>query len=618
MSNEPDGSPPATGAREDWEARIGRRRERSRATGLRLPTPAGLVATAGQGQVTLDWQPVPGAIGYQVYRAEQAGETLTSLDHFGRDILAVPHPPYADTTGRSGHSYYYAVAALADVGEVGPCCDPVPAASRVPGDVPPRVSVDVDAASSIGSVLRPWTPMIGSEHLSQLLSAQTTGGQPIGADLTRALEIVREEVGVQAVRAHAILCDDLGVYREVDGIAVHDFSGVDEVYDRLLALGLRPVVELSFMPRDLAAEPSRTVFDYQAVVSPPKDWDRWGALIEDLVRHLIHRYGIDEVRQWPFEVWNEANLEVFWSGTRQEWMRLYDVTAFAVRRAHPDLLVGGPSSAAAGWVADLLEHVEQSGAPLDFLSTHTYGSPPLDFRAMCSRYGRANLRIYWTEWGVTPTHFAAVNDSVFAATFLLRGMRSAAGRVDALAYWVASDHFEDLGRPPRLLHGGFGLLTVGNLRKPRFWALALAQRLGEQELAVRLAGDGAGGLVQAWAARRADGCVGVLVWNGTLDQSKAAGDAALTRTIGVRLHGLAPAKYRIRQWRVDEEHSNLARRWREMGGADWPDEQQWKSLRAADTLTELPSARRPASDSALTVDVDLPMPGISYLEVEPA
>ena len=257
--------------------------------------------------------------------------------------------------------------------------------------------------------------MIGSEHLSHALSEDTTGGRPIGAELTAALRAAHEELGVTHVRAHAILCDDLGVYREVDGDPVHDFSGVDRVYDHLRGLGLYPVVELSFMPRDLASDPGKTVFDYAAIVSPPKDWDRWHDLVHDLVAHLVDRYGIDEVvEHWSFEVWNEANLEVFWSGTPEEYLRLYDVTADAVKAVDPRLLVGGPSSAAAGWVEELLAHADRAGSPVDFVTTHTYGSPPLDFRPTLARYGRAGVPIWWTEWGVTPTHFNEVSDAVFA------------------------------------------------------------------------------------------------------------------------------------------------------------------------------------------------------------
>ena len=139
------------------------------------------------------------------------------------------------------------------------------------------------------------------------------------------------ELGVEAVRAHAILNDDLGTYREVDGRPVHDFTGIDRIYDHVMGLGLRPIVELSFMPRDLAVDPSKTVFDYGAIVSPPKDWDRWEALVHDLTAHLVDRYGLEEVRRWAFEVWNEANLDVFWSGTREEYLRLYDVSVRAVK-----------------------------------------------------------------------------------------------------------------------------------------------------------------------------------------------------------------------------------------------------------------------------------------------
>ena len=133
----------------------------------------------------------------------------------------------------------------------------------------------MDLGTVVRELPRPWRPMIGSEHLSLLLSDETVGGQSISADLTSALRAAHDELGVATVRAHAILCDDLGVYREVDGEPVHDFTGVDATYDALLALGLRPVVELSYMPRDLASDPDVTVFDYGAIVSPPKDWDRW-------------------------------------------------------------------------------------------------------------------------------------------------------------------------------------------------------------------------------------------------------------------------------------------------------------------------------------------------------
>ncbi len=608
-------------ARADWDARIGLRRTGASGDGaVMLNAPTGLVATAGRAQVTLDWMTVPGAIGYQVLRSDTAAGPLTPLDHFGNDVLAVPHPPYADTTGEPGRVYHYAVAALRDIDEHGPVSGTVAVASLHADDpqTPATVRVAVNAAASTRSMDRPWRPMIGSEHLSHLRCTDHSGGRPIGAELAQALRIARDELGVESVRAHAILNDDLGVYREVDGVVVHDFALVDEVYDQVLAIGLRPVVELSFMPRDLATDPSATVFDYRAIISPPRDWERWSDLITALVTHLVDRYGIDEVRQWPFEVWNEANLEVFWSGTRDEFMRLYDVTAEAVKRVDPTLRVGGPASAAAGWVGELLRHVDASGAPLDFVSTHTYGSPPLDFRPICAEHGRPGLPLLWTEWGVTPRHFNPVSDSVFSAAFLLRGMRSAAGRIESLAYWVASDHFEELGRPPRLLHGGFGLLTVGNLRKPRFWALAALNQLGDDELPVALDGDGADSLVQAWAARDDDD-LGLLVVNGTLDQSKAEGCEALRREVVIDLTGLHASRYRLDHRRIDETHSNIAAVWRELGdGADWPSDEQWEHLRARDTLDACePDREVTPTDGRLCLTLDLPMPAISFIRLTP-
>ena len=460
-------------ARADREQRIGRRgagpvpgREGHRSAAADLARPAGLRATSGRGHVMLDWDPVPGAAGYLVYRA--AGEPYEPLDHGGGDVLAVPAGPYADTSGEPGRVRHYAVAAVADGASAGPLSDAVAAAPAASG--PAAVTIEVGAGPEPGEssgLERPWQPMIGSEHLSCLLRRDRTGGRVIGTELREALRIAHDELGVRAVRAHGILDDDLRVYTERDGLAWHDFAGIDRVYDELMAIGLRPVVELSFMPAALARDPAWTVFTYGAIISPPKDWDRWAALVRDLAAHLVQRYGRDEVvSRWAFEVWNEPNLEVFWSGTPEEYFRLYDVSARAVKSVDPGLRVGGPSSAAAGWVWELLGHVRDSGAPLDFLSTHVYGNVPLDLRQALGAFGRAGTPIWWTEWGTTPTHFHPVGDTVFAAAFLLRGMASALGRIQALSHWVVSDHFEELGAPPELFHGGFGLLSVGTCASP--------------------------------------------------------------------------------------------------------------------------------------------------------
>ncbi|MFF5175778.1 xylan 1,4-beta-xylosidase [Micromonospora sp. NPDC000089] len=586
------------------------------------PTPPPAVRVeAGRGQVTVDWDQVPGAAGYLVHRADGDGPYRV-VDHRGGDLLAVPGPPYADTTADPGRTVRYAVRPVVDPDRpddapLGPGSPPV--AARADGGA--TVDVAVDAARPVGPVHRPWRDMIGSEHLSLLLSTDRVGGEEMGAGLAAALGRVHRELGVRRVRAHGILGDDLGVYRQVDGEPVHDFTGVDAVLDALAPTGLRPVLELSFVPRAMARDASREV-TAAGVSSPPRDWDRWAGLVGDLIRHLRDRVGDEELRRWAVEVWNEPDLDCFWTGTREDYLRMYDVTARAVREACPGLPVGGPATAATKWIEPFLDHVDGSGAALDFLSTHVYGSPPLDLRPALTRHGRAGTPLLWTEWGPSPTHFAPVNDSVLSAAFVATGMREAAGRVTALACWVASDHFEELGRPPALLHGGFGLLSVGNLAKPRFWALWMLDQLGPAELPCRLAGDGAGSLVRAWPSiDPGSGRVAVVLWNGTLDQGvldRPEQRDRLARSVRLRIDNLPHAVYRLRHRRLDDETSNLAATAARLGVDGWPTDAQWAALRAADQLADAVPPTDVAPDGGtLRLPMELPMPSLSLLELTP-
>jgi xylan 1,4-beta-xylosidase len=614
----PSAGEPDDGARADWEQRIYQRAASDGSVaGPDLPAPACVTAEPGVGHVRLTWGRVPGAAGYVIERSgpDEAPEILR---HGGSDVAAVVGPPFADTGIADNTDYVYRIGAVA-----GPE-HPVtawsgPVTGRAAAGAPGPVRIGVDATSVTGRLDRVWR-MVGAERLSQLREDGAGGGGyggKIATEFADALRLAHTDLGASMVRAHAILHDDNAVVRrDQAGRLQYDFSRIDEIYDQLLGLGLRPVVELSFMPAALARDAELTVFTYRGIISPPADWAEWRELVTRLTTHLVDRYGAGEVGRWAFEIWNEPNLIVFWTGTRQEYLRLYEEAARAVKSVDPRLRVGGPATAAGEWIDALAAHAASAGVGLDFLSTHTYGNLPLDARPSLRRHGFGGIPIWWTEWGVGSTHFGPVHDGVFGAPFVLSGFHSAQGRVDAVAYWVISDHFEELGRPQRLFHNGFGLLSVGNLRKPRYWAVHLAAHMGDEVLAAELDGDGAGTLVQAWASRHANGTIDVLVWNGTINAELAQGDPRLDRRVQLTVTGLHAGPYQARLARVDQRHSNVVAHC--PPDVIWPDDALWARLRQSDGLdTErLPDVT--PDDGAAHFSFDLPMPGIVRIRLSAA
>jgi xylan 1,4-beta-xylosidase len=618
----------ATDAREDWQRRIYRRTDtggRTAGADIVLPAPEGLTAVAGRGLVSLSWTPVPDAGGYLISRATSPQGPWSVLEHGNSDVRAVPDPWYADGRVETGTTYHYRVAStVAPDLPAGPTTDPVAATPIfAPGesdvDATGRIDVTVDATRVVAPLNRVWH-MVGSERLSQLWLDRDGAANPVGQEFRDALAMAHQELGVRRVRAHAIYHDDVAVLRWPEGCTPeYDFTGVDRIVDELRAVGVRPVLELGFLPKDLAADPTKTTFQYRGYISLPKDWAVWAELNRRLAAHLVERYGIEEVAGWGFEVWNEPNLEVFWTGTKNDYLRLYAEAAYAVKSVDERLLVGGPATAASEWVEDLCAFCADTGTPLDFVSTHTYGNAPVAVRQILRRHGFEAAQVWWTEWGVGHTHFAPIHDTAYGAPFVLRGFKSAQERVDALAYWVVSDHFEELGRPPRLLHGGFGLLTVGNLRKPRWWAVAFAEGLGDDVVASTVHGDGAaGGLVEAWAARDSTGRLDVLVWNAAPDATLFRGVSILDRTVSVAVSGLPVGRYAVRIARVDNSHSSIAQHVDD--DLIWPDEAGWARLRAANVLDEesLPHlAVESDGERTSAISFDVPMPGVVRLRFTP-
>src|ERR1700733_9591059 len=195
---------------------------------------------------------------------------------------------------------------------------------------PEQVTIDAHAATEPFPHF--WEQMFGSGRA--ILSLRQ--------DYREDLDATKKITDFQYVRFHAILHDEVGVYDEdAQGNPIYNFSYVDQIYDGLLASGVRPFVEISFMPKKLAARDVLQSFWYKPNVSPPKDWEKWDNLIAQFTKHLVDRYGIDEVSQWYFEVWNEPNLD-FWAGDPRQatYWDLYDHTARAVKRTSERMRIG--------------------------------------------------------------------------------------------------------------------------------------------------------------------------------------------------------------------------------------------------------------------------------------
>ena len=445
--------------------------------------------------------------------------------------------------------------------------------------------IQIDATAAGTPFPHFWEAMFGSGRANLMLRENYR-------DDLRAVHAVTE---FRYVRAHGILDDENGVYTEDEhGNPVYNFAYVNQIYDGLLKNGVKPVVEISFMPKKLAFNPDALhPFWYKQNVSPPKSMERWDGLMTAFAKNLVEHFGIEEVSTWYFEVWNEPNID-FWGGIPRDksYYELYAHTAKDLKAVSPRLRVGGPATAAAQWVTPFLKYVKAHDVPIDFVSSHGYADEEIDniypddpsvprdtptddrvclaihkVRGEMDAAGEKSLPLFWTEWNVQGASEA--RDTTFVGPGVANTVRECAdGSVQMMSFWTFSDVFEEGGPIDKPFSGQFGLRAEYGINKPSFYDFALLHKLGPE----RLANEANDALV----TRSADGELVIAVWN-LLDpapngEKRSAVDSHVgmpPKRVVLEFKGV-PARARVTVERVDDEHGNVLPVYAAMGAPPYP------------------------------------------------
>jgi xylan 1,4-beta-xylosidase len=491
------------------------------------------------------------------------------------------------------------------------------------------VVLKADAKASGQLLVHFWSVCVGAGRANEGLRASWQ----------EQLATVHDYCGFQYVRFHGLFHNDMFVYRN----GVENWQYVDELFDRMLAMHVRPFVELGFNPFPLSESttpvtsvadrvqknPGWTQFWWQGNVTPPEPL-KWAAFITDVTKHIIDRYGQDEVRQWFFEVWNEPNLDQFYRrGTQAQYFELFKATILAMKKIDPQLRVGGPATSnyhvhgvadVAGatpddvealnwqpiWVQDFMQYCKDESLPLDFISTHPY---PTNFqindggerasvrraiestqhdlmllRNMVNASPFPRAGIYLTEWSSSPNSRDFMHDCICPAAFIAKTNLDSLGLVDALSYWTFTDVFEEHGAGDTIFHGGFGLINYQGIPKPAFHAYRMLNALGDEVIARGPAGivsrHSSSGKITALAYLYPPEVRESLRSAGSMEAAKEVEEMGHTMPLSIELKNLPEgAEFSIET--LDQSHGYALALYRSMGMPNPPTREQVAQLKQA-------------------------------------
>lgn len=392
-------------------------------------------------------------------------------------------------------------------------------------------AVSSPAQTVICNVLCPATAQQAQlRHTWRKMLAVSSASLLLAGDVQQMIRRIQTEIGFEAIKFNGILSDEMHIYSEdAGGKAVYSFLYVDKVLDFLCSVGLKPLLQLSFMPSLLAKEP-KYLFNY--LVSEPKELSQWADLVTALIAHIVHRYGVATARSWLFSVWEQPDTpkELYGFSSAEYFYTFYERTYRAVKAVDSGLTFGAPSTFYilgedhTNWYLPFLAWCRKRDCFPDFLNFHYYdtvfaeedlsgqdafGFPMAmnlrntpdgfsDFVTQVikerSENGLEALPVYLTEWNNTPSQQDLLNDTCFKACYIVKGILENYDRLDSFAYWSLTDWMGESPQPAELFHGGLGLFTANGIPKSSYYAFAFLNRLGDT-----LLGRGEG-----WFATRRD------------------------------------------------------------------------------------------------------------------
>jgi xylan 1,4-beta-xylosidase len=463
-------------------------------------------------------------------------------------------------------------------------------------------------------------------------------------DFRNHVRRVQRDICFHGIRFHGIFDDEVGVvhyapcrFTDPDGGPLLNFQNIIRIYRFFVEQGMTPFVELGFMPEQLASG-TKTCFAYKGNVTPPKDYIQWGRLVKRFAAQMVETFGLDEVRRWHFEVWNEPDLSYFWTGSQADYFRLYAESAKAIKSVDAELKVGGPATSGCKWIRETLDFCKGERLPLDFISTHHYCTESglgIDGQTKETRWGGGPQRMYdsvagvhkavdssafpkaevhFTEWNATPVHGDRFGkDSEFTAAFVLGTLKKVSGLVDSYMFWTVSDIFEESGLSIKPFTGKYGIVNFDGVPKPVFHAFRWMAMLYDEEIT--------GTPDWCRVTRGPKGELRVLAWNlPEVEKMDLTGEwtlKAIPRKENLLLKPLR-GRFKVVAHGVDEKRGNAMRAWQKMGSPAYPTPEQVAKLHTAAEATFISETTIEADGEGLALPLDLPPCGALFCDISPA